>query len=301
MADGGTIAGQARSVPEGEMPVGEGSLRAGHAPCGRRERAGVDGRRGFVLDRRVAGPGTRGRPLRPGPAAAGAALVAVAAGPPALAPAPGSQAQPLGPRPGRQSGGRQGHRPVYRPVQAQLPRLAAERSSSASVASALRNLTADKRDVDREEPLPGDSARGSGLREARTPAEARVARGELVEWMDRALAYLEDRDQQLLRLHYLDDLTFEQVAVRLNENAATLRQRAHRLLERLERGIPLLIWADRRRWAPIRSRAIGLLFLRAWSPPRVARELDIPEAAVRAWLLGLPVGLRDTPDLEATP
>ena len=154
--------------------------------------------------------------------------------------------------------------------------------------------TGRSRSLETQPEDPGSARRGLPPRPGSPAASSSSGR-------IRALAYLEDRDQQLLRLHYLDDLTFEQVAVRLNENAATLRQRAHRLLERLERGIPLLIWADRRRWAPIRSRAIGLLFLRAWSPPRVARELDIPEAAVRAWLLGLPVGLRDTPDLEATP
>src|SRR5262249_34693820 len=41
---------------------------------------------------------------------------------------------------------------------------------------ALRYLTAKGRDVEGEEPLPGDSARGSGLHEARTPVELRVAR-----------------------------------------------------------------------------------------------------------------------------
>ena len=114
--------------------------------------------------------------------------------------------------------------------------------------------------------------------------------------MNRVLDFLEDRDQQLLRLHYVDGLTFEQVATRLGQNAAALRQRAHRLLERLRRGVPLVIWTDRRRWAPIRSRALGLWCLRAWSPARVARELDIPEAAVLAWIQAIPAQLVGSPD-----
>jgi DNA-directed RNA polymerase specialized sigma24 family protein len=114
--------------------------------------------------------------------------------------------------------------------------------------------------------------------------------------MNRVLDLLEDRDQQLLRLHYVDGLTFEQVAARQGQNAAALRQRAHRLLDRLRRGVPLMMWTDRRPGAPIRSRALGLWCLRAWSPARVARELDIPEAAVMAWIKALPVQLRDSPD-----
>jgi RNA polymerase sigma factor (sigma-70 family) len=161
---------------------------------------------------------------------------------------------------------------------------------------ALRHLTADKRDVDREEPLPGNSARGSELRGPLTPAEVRVPREELIGGVNRVLDFLEDRDQQLLRLHYVDGLTFEQVATRLGQDAAALRQRAHRLLERLRRGVPLVMWTDRRPGAPIRSRALGLWCLRAWSPARVARELDLPEAAVRSWIQALPVQLRDPPD-----
>src|SRR5262249_48941269 len=113
---------------------------------------------------------------------------------------------------------------------------------------ALRYLTAKGRDVEGEEPLPGDSARGSGLHEARTPVELRVARDELIRRMNDALVYLEDRDQELLRLHYFDGLTFEQIAIRLDQgqNAAALRKQVQRLRERLRRGIPLLTWADGR-------------------------------------------------------
>jgi hypothetical protein len=75
-----------------------------------------------------------------------------------------------------------------------------------------------------------------------------------------------------------------------------LRQRAHRLLERLRRGIPLLTWTDRQGWPPIRSQALGLWCLRAWSPARVARELDIPERAVLAWIKTVPAQLVDSPD-----
>jgi hypothetical protein len=98
----------------------------------------------------------------------------------------------------------------------------------------LRHLRADQRDVDREEPLPGDSARGSEL--------------------------------------------------------------PHRLLDRLRRGVPLVMWTDRRLRAPIRSDAPDLWCRRAWSPARVARELAIPKAAVVSWIKALPVPLRDSPD-----
>jgi RNA polymerase sigma factor (sigma-70 family) len=163
---------------------------------------------------------------------------------------------------------------------------------------ALRQVTAVKRNIGREEPLPGDSARGSALHETHTPVESRVARDELIGRMNCALVHLEDRDQELLRLHYLDGLTFEQLAVRLEQghNAAALRQRTHRLLERLRKGIPLLTWSDGRGWPPIRSHALGLWRLRAWSPARVARELDIPEAAVVAWIEAVPVHLRESTD-----
>jgi RNA polymerase sigma factor (sigma-70 family) len=132
----------------------------------------------------------------------------------------------------------------------------------------------------------------------RTPAEEGFARREMIEWMNRAMGCLEDRDQEILRLHYFDGLTFEQIAVRLDQspNAAALRKQVQRLRERLHRGILLLSWIDRRGWPPIRSQALGLWCLRAWSPARVAREMDIPEAAVRDWIKTIPTQLVDSPE-----
>jgi RNA polymerase sigma factor (sigma-70 family) len=144
----------------------------------------------------------------------------------------------------------------------------------------------------------GPLLEGSDPPDRRTPVEDRVAKREQIEWMNRALGYLEDRDQEILRLHHCDGLTFEQIAGRLDQgqNAAALRQRAHRLLERLRRGIRLVTWADRQGGPSIRSQALGLWCLRAWSPARVARELDIPEAAVLAWTKAIPAQLVDSPD-----
>jgi RNA polymerase sigma factor (sigma-70 family) len=132
----------------------------------------------------------------------------------------------------------------------------------------------------------------------RTPVEDGVAKRERIEWMSRAMGYLEDRDQQILRQHYFDDLTFEQIAVRLDQgtSAAALRKQAERLRERLGRGILLLTWMDGRGWPPIRSQALGLWCLRAWSPGRVARELVIPEAAVQDWIKKIPTRLVESPD-----
>jgi DNA-directed RNA polymerase specialized sigma24 family protein len=120
----------------------------------------------------------------------------------------------------------------------------------------------------------------------------------MTERMNRAMGYLEDRDQEVLRLHYIDGLTFEQIAIRLDQgdNGARLRKQVQRLRERLHRGILLLTWMDRPGWPPIRSQALGLWCLRAWSPARVAREMDIPEAAVRAWIKAIPTQLVDCPD-----
>ena len=59
---------------------------------------------------------------------------------------------------------------------------------------------------------------------------------------------------------------------------------------------PLLTWTDGRGGPPIRSQALGLWCLRAWSPARVARELDVPEAAVLAWIQAIPARLADSPD-----
>jgi hypothetical protein len=93
-------------------------------------------------------------------------------------------------------------------------------------------------------------------------------------------------------------LTFEQIAVRLDQgnNAVALRQQVQRLRERLRRGILLLTWMDRRGWPPIKSQALGLWCLRAWSPARVAQELDIPKAAVVAWINSIPTQLVDSRD-----
>jgi RNA polymerase sigma factor (sigma-70 family) len=132
----------------------------------------------------------------------------------------------------------------------------------------------------------------------RTSVEDGVARRELIEWMDHAMGYLEDRDQEILRLHYFDGLTFEQIATRLGQghNAAALRKQVQRHRERLRRGILLLTWMDGQGWPPIRSQALGLWCLRAWSPARVAREMNIPEAAVLAWIKTIPARLVDSAD-----
>jgi RNA polymerase sigma factor (sigma-70 family) len=295
MADGGTSAGRTRSVPEGELPAAEGSLgpnglRAGDASTPAPPGAGASTSTGARLDRACRGDRSAlGRLLEE----QGSWLWGQARRlwprrlDPKLSPSDLVQgvnqeaARSIGRCPSRnQSSFRAWLRTILVRIRDQ----------------ALRHLTADKRDVDREEPLPGDSARGSELHQPQTPAEVRVPRDELIAGINRVLDFLEDRDQQLLRLHYVDGLTFEQVATRLGQNAAALRQRAHRLLERLRRGVPLVMWTDQRRWAPIRSQALGLWCLRTWSPARVARELDIPEAAVVAWIKTLPVELRDSPD-----
>jgi RNA polymerase sigma factor (sigma-70 family) len=130
----------------------------------------------------------------------------------------------------------------------------------------------------------------------RTPVEDRVARREKIEWMDRAMGYLEDRDQEILRRHYCDGLSFEQIGTELGQSPAALRQRAHRLLERLRRGIPVLRAIHRRHWGPVHCRAIGLWLFRAWSKARVARELNIPEAALAAWIVNLPNRIDDSDD-----
>jgi RNA polymerase sigma factor (sigma-70 family) len=144
----------------------------------------------------------------------------------------------------------------------------------------------------------GSLLEGSEPPDRRTPVEDQIAKREKIEWMNRAMDYLEDRDQEILRLHYFDGLTFEQIADRLDQgrNAATLRKHVQRLRERLRRGISLLTWADGRHWPPIRSQVLGLWCLRAWSPARVARELDVPEAAVLAWIKTIPADPVDSPE-----
>jgi DNA-directed RNA polymerase specialized sigma24 family protein len=143
-------------------------------------------------------------------------------------------------------------------------------------------------------PLPD----GYEPRDPRTPAGDGVATREMTDWMNRAMGYLERRDQEILRLHYINGLTFEQIADRPDQdhNAAALRKRVQRLRERLRRAIPLLTSIDRLGWPLIRSQALGLWCVRAWSPARVARELDVPEAAVRAWIKTIPNQLVDSPD-----
>lgn len=165
----------------------------------------------------------------------------------------------------------------------------------------LRHWNRLRRRNDREQPIPGSSAGGSMLHDAQTPALDRIDQGELIEGLDRALTYLEDGDQQLLRLRYIDGLEFKQIAVRLGQSPAALRQRAHRLRERLRRGIPVLNWANQEGWRPIQCQAIGAWCLRTLKPARIAREMHIPEAAVMAWIRALPAHLRDSLDSESVP
>jgi DNA-directed RNA polymerase specialized sigma24 family protein len=144
-------------------------------------------------------------------------------------------------------------------------------------------------------PLPG----GFEPPDPRTPEPDGVANREMIDCMNRAMGYLDGRDQEILRLHYSDGLTFKQISLRLDDgrNAAALRKHVQRLRERLSQGIRLLAWMDRRGWPLIRNQALALWCLRAWSPARVARELDnIPEAAVRAWIKTIPAQLVDSPD-----
>jgi RNA polymerase sigma factor (sigma-70 family) len=155
---------------------------------------------------------------------------------------------------------------------------------------ALRRLTGhgNGREVER---LPSDGSSGGGPADPGTPVPEKVARGELVGGVVRALDYLEERDARLLRLHYFEGRTFEEAAALLGEEPAALRQRSRRLLARLRVAVPLLVWADQRGWPAVRCEAIGLWRVRSWPASRVARELGIPEAAVTAWVRDLPAAL----------
>jgi RNA polymerase sigma-70 factor (ECF subfamily) len=159
----------------------------------------------------------------------------------------------------------------------------------------IRHWGAGKRDIAREQPLPD----GSGVGDGRTPPADKLAAQEEIAWLDRALTYLEPEDRELIRLRFTDGLTFDEIAARRGQNPARLRKRASRVLERLGRGIPVLRWMSHRDWPPLQCEAVGLRYVRAWRPARVARALEVPEAAVRAWILQLPDTLRDPPEQES--
>jgi len=113
---------------------------------------------------------------------------------------------------------------------AEAGRLTADDNVGAYLHGIARHVIADTRRAQgRELPVP------SSLEPPPVPA---VALGKLVTEDERArvrraLARLSERDREILRLAFYDDLNSAEIAARLDEPAARIRKRKSRAVERL--------------------------------------------------------------------
>lgn len=175
---------------------------------------------------------------------------------------------------------------------------------------ALKSWGRIRRNPSCERPIQDGWAASPEPRDGRTPVPERVVKREEAEWLDQALAYLDDEDRELLRLRHWEGLIFDQIAAQLTQNpdpaavkkeSDRIRKRIPTLEERLRRGIPLLQWMQQQGWPPAYREAIGLWSIRPRTPKQVAQQLKIPEAAVKARIQMLPASFHRHPGPEDTP
>jgi RNA polymerase sigma-70 factor (ECF subfamily) len=160
------------------------------------------------------------------------------------------------------------------------------------LARMLRNLVSkvirsETPKIDREGPLPVDSSGEVTLRATHTPVIQKLVRDADVQWLKRALEELTEPERRLIELRFFEDLSYEQLARRLGQSAtreeqAKLRQRAHRLLEKLQVGISLLRVVEA--FPPHYRKVLCLRHFRCWSLDRIATELGCHQEAVGRWL-----------------
>jgi DNA-directed RNA polymerase specialized sigma24 family protein len=113
---------------------------------------------------------------------------------------------------------------------------------------------------------------------------AKLQRDEEIAQLPAALEELEEMDRQLVVSHYLENLSFPELAARLTMNEATLRQRAHRAIAKLERAQRLLAALERKHVPPHYRKVLCAARLRNWSAERMANEFGLSEHAVRGLL-----------------
>ena len=159
------------------------------------------------------------------------------------------------------------------------------------LATMLRNLVSkvirsETPKVEREGPLPMDSAGEVNLRATQTPVIQKLVCDADVQWLRHALDELTEPERRLIELRFLEDLSYEQLAQRLGQGAAKeeqakLRQRAHRLLEKLQVGISLLrVVAS---FPPHYRKVLCRRHFRGWSLEQIATEMGCHPEAVGRW------------------
>jgi RNA polymerase sigma-70 factor, ECF subfamily len=100
------------------------------------------------------------------------------------------------------------------------------------------HLTAARRSVMREVPLPDDSSLQLGRRlvagnSSRSSPSARLAHSELAAQMRQALARLPEDDREILLLRYVDNLSNQEIAALLDIAAGSASKRHGRAILRL--------------------------------------------------------------------
>lgn len=141
--------------------------------------------------------------------------------------------------------------------------------------------------VAREAALPADSQGGVLLGTSGSALE-KLSQREQIDWLRQAIGWLEEDDRRLLERKYLapeaETVPYDDLAREFSTNAANLRQRVCRLLNRLETGIPLLQKLAQQRVASHYRDILCWRHFRSWTAARMATELGCSERAVKQLL-----------------
>ncbi len=102
-----------------------------------------------------------------------------------------------------------------------------------------RRYQADRRRIDREVPLPGqsDDSGADPLADTGTSVFTRMTRVERAQALALAVARLPEHDRKMLQMRHQEGLTFEQIADRSDMTAEAARKRWARALLRLRDAI----------------------------------------------------------------
>jgi RNA polymerase sigma-70 factor (ECF subfamily) len=149
-------------------------------------------------------------------------------------------------------------------------------------------------------PLPISSGGEILVPQEQTPVAERFDKNLDMQRLNQALEELEEPERRLLQLKYFDQLSYEAIAQTLGEDAgreelAKLRQRIHRLLQKLQLGIMLLGALES--LPPHYHKVVCRRHFRGASLDNIAEEMGCSAAAVSKWLTEakkrLPADLRE--------
>jgi len=164
---------------------------------------------------------------------------------------------------------------------------------------AIRREGRDKRNVNREESPATPSALDDLVAKGSTGSEVVSVGPDDIEWLQHALSKLKAADLELIRMRFFEKLPFDEIARRMDGNAATLRKQTARVLEKLDRGIRLLKMMEQRRFLPLQRETICLMWFQAAPQEEIAERLNIPKGAVTRWIQDVKKTIR--PILEPEP